>query len=339
MHPGLNSKLHIWQGELWQVQTDAIVNSCLSHSHQSDQIFAHAGPDFAQQSAQLGCILTGEAKLSSAGLLPAKSVIHTVGPCFSVKYKTAAENSLHMAYWHCLETLLEHGHSTIAFDCLHSEARGYPREAGVHIAMRTVRRFLEKFGIESINSVAFVLSSEADLDLYLSICPLYFPRDKLEEQWACANLPQEVGNTFGESVLPERENPILASELSVPIEERQQSTNAQTIEYAIHQTEYNAEDFAAFANMTVQVDSADARVRAMHIEQNCAQIAEETTYMFYLNQAVNTDLSDIQSRNLVYKSGVDVQGRVVVTIITPTDQVDWNRLLLYLIFVMVSCAC
>jgi hypothetical protein len=65
-----------------------------------------------------------------------------------------------------------------------------------------VRRFLEHFG-DTIETVVLCVS-DADLGIYELLLPLYFPRSREEEQYACFHLPVDVGDSFGEPVIPDR---------------------------------------------------------------------------------------------------------------------------------------
>ena len=65
--------------------------------------------------------------------LPCKAVIHTVGPKYNIKYRTAAENALHHCYFHCLEEMVEEGHRTSAFPVVNVPKKGYPPEDAAHI--------------------------------------------------------------------------------------------------------------------------------------------------------------------------------------------------------------
>jgi hypothetical protein len=67
-----------------------------------------------------------------------------------------------------------------------------------------VRRFCEHF-MDDIHRVAFVVTDPGDEAIYLALLPLYFPRNKHEELYAMANLPEETGNEWGESFIPERQ--------------------------------------------------------------------------------------------------------------------------------------
>jgi hypothetical protein len=143
------------------------------------------------------------AKVTSGYDLPARRVIHTVGPRYAVRYHTAAENALSHCYRSCLELLIEQELSSIAFGCIYTEAKGYPREPAAHVAIRTVRRFLEKHK-DKITAVVFCTANATDTDIYKRLLPLYFPRDKYEEEIAATKLPSDVGDENGETVISER---------------------------------------------------------------------------------------------------------------------------------------
>ncbi|VAH15967.1 unnamed protein product [Triticum turgidum subsp. durum] len=151
----------------------------------------------------LGGCRTGMAKMTNAYDLPARKVIHTVGPKYAVKYHTAAENALSHCYRSCLELLIENGLESIAMGCIYTEAKNYPREPAAHVAIRTVRCFLEKQK-GKIAGVIFCITSSSDTEIYKRLLPLYFPRDKQEEETAVSKLPADVGDENGETVIDER---------------------------------------------------------------------------------------------------------------------------------------
>lgn len=127
---------------------------------------------------------------------------------------------------------------SIAFQIINSEKRGYPPENGAHIAIRTVRRFLERFG-SSIDLVIFCMDRDEDIGilglllllllllllsssllalftcdtpvLYSSVLPLYFPRSTEEEAHVLSLLPEDTGNENGETVIEERKIRIAAT--------------------------------------------------------------------------------------------------------------------------------
>jgi len=260
-------------------------------------------------------------------------VIHTVGPRFNVKYKTAADNCLHSSYWQCMEVLKEEGLASIAFDLIHSEQKGYPSDAGAHIAVRTVRRFLEKFG-RGIDTVLFCFPNQAAADVYHDIVPLYFPRSRGEELHAMATLPSDVGNEFGETVIQER-SIRLNSAFSVPVEEREPATETQ----ALGATADLLSDMPEFSDMhknwtDVRKESEKRGERKAREKVDDKFVEAEKRYLQLVDEAERTDLSDIKALNIIYKSGCDCFGRMVVTIIHPTCPVDHDRLLLYFVSLM-----
>ncbi|XP_042516822.1 protein GDAP2 homolog [Macadamia integrifolia] len=202
----INSKIYLWRGDPWNLEVDAVVNSTnesLDEAHSSPGLHAAAGPGLVEECATLGGCRTGMAKVTNAYDLPARKVIHTVGPKYAVKYHTAAENALSHCYRSCLELLIENGLQSIAMGCIYTEAKNYPREPAAHVAIRTVRRFLEK-QTDKITAVVFCTSTSSDTEIYKRLLPLYFPRDKHEEEVAVSKLPADVGDENGETILDER---------------------------------------------------------------------------------------------------------------------------------------
>lgn len=202
----INSKIYLWRGNPWNLEVDAVVNSTnenLDEAHSSLGLHAAAGPGLAEECATLGGCRTGMAKVTNAYDLPARRVIHTVGPKYAVKYHTAAENALSHCYRSCLELLIENGLQSIAMGCIYTETKNYPREPAAHVAIRTVRRFLEKQK-DKIKTVVFCTTTASDTEIYKRLLPLYFPRDKHEEEIAISKLPADVGDENGETIIDER---------------------------------------------------------------------------------------------------------------------------------------
>ncbi|WVZ24639.1 hypothetical protein V8G54_003183 [Vigna mungo] len=202
----VNSKIYLWRGNPWNLEVDAVVNSTnenMDEAHSSPGLHDAAGPDLAEECATLGGCRTGMAKVTKAYDLPARKIIHTVGPKYAIKYHNAAENALSHCYRSCLELLVENGLQSIAMGCIYTEAKNYPREPAAHVAIRTVRRFLEKQK-NNVTAVVFCTVSTTDTEIYKRLLPLYFPRDKHEEQVALTKLPTDVGDENGEIIMAER---------------------------------------------------------------------------------------------------------------------------------------
>jgi len=203
----VNDKLILWQGDLRLLDVDAIVNSTneamTDNTGLSGSILEAAGAELVEEISRIEHCRTGEARITKAYNLPARFVIHTVGPRYNDKYKTAAENALHNCYRSCLECIKENNLHTIALPVVNSQKRGYPPEPGSHIAIRTVRRFLENWG-KSIETVVFCVSNSEEHKLYSRVLSLYCPRNKRELLTAKEELPRDTGNEFGETVIEER---------------------------------------------------------------------------------------------------------------------------------------
>ena len=89
-------------------------------------------------------VRTGEVCMTSAGTLPCKRLLHTVGPRYNEQYKTAAENALHFCYRNSLRLCKEEKIKVLGMTCIYTKRKRYPRKEAAHIVLRTVRRFLEK---------------------------------------------------------------------------------------------------------------------------------------------------------------------------------------------------
>ena len=108
----LNRRIYLWEGQLWRLRVDAIVNSTnesmMDQNGLSGVIHQHAGPQLAEEIMQQEGCRTGECRVTRAYLLPCKKIIHTVGPRYNERYKTAAESALHYCYRNSMEEAVEH---------------------------------------------------------------------------------------------------------------------------------------------------------------------------------------------------------------------------------------
>lgn len=132
------------QGDITQQQLDAIVNAANSRlaggGGVDGAIHRRGGPAIMQETARRypeGCP-TGSAVISGAGNLPAKYVIHAVGPVWSGGGRGEAA-LLAGCYRRALELAVERGCSSIAFPAISTGAYGYPLDAAAEVALGTVR--------------------------------------------------------------------------------------------------------------------------------------------------------------------------------------------------------
>lgn len=336
----INSKIYLWRGNPWNLEVDAVVNSTnenMDEAHSSLGLYAAAGPGLAEECATLGGCRTGMAKVTNAYDLPARRVIHTVGPKYAVKYHTAAENALSHCYRSCLELLIENGLHSIAMGCIYTESKNYPREPAAHVAIRTVRRFLEKQK-DKVTAVVFCTTTSYDTEIYKRLLPLYFPRDKQEEEVAISKLPADVGDENGETTIDERKiriKPLPKVKKSVP-RSSQSPMDVPVSEVGL--VRRNSSYLDSYLDPTFMSLIKDPDQRRKEQWEKTAQAqngfnfakllgygdiggpplsaAEEfSLHSRYLSKANSLNLSEIAEMKIVYRGGVDSEGRPVMVVV------------------------
>ena len=163
------TRLEIVQGDITKEQVDAIVNAAnttlLGGGGVDGAIHRAGGPAILEECRKLGGCPTGEAKITTGGRLPAKYVIHTVGPVYR-DGNHGEPKLLASCYRRSLEVALENGVKTIAFPAISCGVYGYPYEEAARIAVKTVADFVRT--TEGIECVRFVLFDPALVGHYQS---------------------------------------------------------------------------------------------------------------------------------------------------------------------------
>lgn len=161
------SGIEIRQGDITKMEVDAIVNaantSLLGGGGVDGAIHRAAGPELLAECRTLGGCETGQAKITDGYRLPAKRVIHTVGPVWHGGDR-GEDELLASCYRNSLRRAQEHGLETIAFPSISTGAYRFPLERACRIALREVRDFLDRQ--ETVRKVYFVCFSEKDLEVY-----------------------------------------------------------------------------------------------------------------------------------------------------------------------------
>mmetsp|Transcript_6401 Transcript_6401/g.11791 ORF Transcript_6401/g.11791 Transcript_6401/m.11791 type:complete len:517 (+) Transcript_6401:117-1667(+) len=352
LNRGLNGTLVLWSGDLTDLTVGAVV--CSTNERLTERvgvgrrIHFRAGGQLAVECRSTEGCHTGDAIVTKGYRLPAPYVIHTVGPRFSVKYLTAAENALHGCYRRSLEQAVEHKLRSVAFCVINTESKGYPKEQACHVAVRTIRRFLEKYP-NKFDHVILAMDNETDLAIYSAVLPLYFPRSNSEEKQAIQNLPQDVGNDLGGTTIKERDIRIRTSLLSGDEKTANNLTSVDQVAYVAARirprTQQEGQNLSRNGPLidpklaTRQDDPDIAKQRASRDMPNDQkqQIKQEYQYQDYLARARKADLSHLEKYRFVYVSGQDSLGRPVVVFVAshlPAQNVDMEQVLLYIIHVL-----
>lgn len=155
------------RGDITKLKVDAIVNaantSLLGGGGVDGAIHRAAGTELFEFNRKLGGCKTGEAKISPGFNLPAKYIIHTVGPVWNGG-KNNEDKLLASCYKNSLKLAVENKIKTIAFPAISTGVYRFPIERATKIAVGEVKKFLEKN--ESIAKVIFVCFDEETYSVY-----------------------------------------------------------------------------------------------------------------------------------------------------------------------------
>ncbi|CAG8496684.1 15591_t:CDS:10 [Funneliformis mosseae] len=163
-----NEKISLIQADITKLKIDAIVNaaneSLLGGGGVDGAIHRAAGPELRRACWNLDGCDTGDAKITKGYDLPAKYIIHTVGPIGE------KPDLLQSAYIRSLEVMTENNLKSIV------GVYGYPRSSAAHVALSTIRKWLEGHqNLDKIDRIIFCVFEIENKDVYEVLLQLYFP--------------------------------------------------------------------------------------------------------------------------------------------------------------------
>ena len=167
----IRNRIEVVQGDITKLKVDAVVNaansSLMGGGGVDGVIHRAAGPKLLQECKEIvkriGNCPTGEAVITSGGKMPAKFVIHAVGPVYRGGNNNEPE-LLSNAYTNSLRLAVENNVKTIAFPNISTGIYGYSKEQAAEIAIITVRNFLENDN--TIEKVIFVCFDYENFSIY-----------------------------------------------------------------------------------------------------------------------------------------------------------------------------
>ncbi|MFA5506165.1 MAG: O-acetyl-ADP-ribose deacetylase [Vulcanimicrobiota bacterium] len=160
-----SSQVSLLQGDITRIAVDGIVNAANARlaggGGVDGAIHRVGGPTIMQECRKIGGCPVGQAVLTTAGALPAKYVLHTVGPIWQSGDHNEDE-LLASCYRQCLRLAREYDLTSISFPSISTGVYGFPIKRAAVIALSTVKEHLQP----SMKTVKFVCFSAADLKVY-----------------------------------------------------------------------------------------------------------------------------------------------------------------------------
>ena len=175
-----SDRISLWRGDITRLGVDAIVNAANSqllgcfvpcHGCIDNAIHSAAGIQLRNECAQIMEAQgheepTGKAKITKGYNLPAKHVIHTVGPIVGMQVTEKQEEELKSCYLNCMKLAEKEGLKSIAFCCISTGEFHFPNKLAAEIAVKTVDKYLSSSKLER---VIFNVFKEEDYNIYKKI--------------------------------------------------------------------------------------------------------------------------------------------------------------------------
>ncbi|CUS77700.1 macro domain-containing protein [Candidatus Kryptobacter tengchongensis] len=176
-----NKTIRIVHGDITEENVDAIVNAAneyLKHGGGvAGAIVRKGGYVIQEESDKIGYVPTGSAAITGAGKLPAKFVIHAVGPVWK-DGKSGEDEKLESAVFSSLKIADEKKLKSISFPAISAGIFGFPKERCAKILIETAVKFLEQNPNTTIEEIRFCLFDEPTLNAFVNEFSTRFPESK-----------------------------------------------------------------------------------------------------------------------------------------------------------------
>jgi O-acetyl-ADP-ribose deacetylase (regulator of RNase III) len=170
--------IEIIMADITRLRVDGVVNAAnntlLGGGGVDGAIHRAAGPELLEYCRGLNGCVTGEAKITPGFMLPAKFVIHTVGPVWQDGH-SGEERLLEQCYHSCLKLATENDLASIAFPCISTGIYRFPFEKAARIALQTIHNYLKNAG----RPEKFIMTvfSQIDFEKYKKVYDEFGPGD------------------------------------------------------------------------------------------------------------------------------------------------------------------
>jgi O-acetyl-ADP-ribose deacetylase (regulator of RNase III) len=199
----INRKISVWRGDITSLEIDSIVNAANMAMRGGGgidgRIHQVAGPTLLEECIELNGCATGLTKATRGHNLPSKYILHTVGPRNQDDKHPIPHAKLRRCYSTCLNWVSKLGARSVAFCCISTGIFGYPIESATHVALRTVRTWLEDpKNFDSVDRIVFCVYNPPDVEVYEQMLQLYFPvvRESTDIQLPTSKKSSPINTTF-----------------------------------------------------------------------------------------------------------------------------------------------
>ncbi|XP_012685345.2 ADP-ribose glycohydrolase MACROD2 isoform X1 [Clupea harengus] len=266
----LSDKVSLHKGDITILEVDAIVNaanhSLLGGGGVDGCIHRAAGPCLYEECHTLNGCVTGKAKITGGYDLPAKHVIHTVGPIARGLVGSSQREDLEACYKNSLQLVKENGLRSVAFPCISTGIYGFPNEPAAEIALRTTKSWVRR-NRDEVDRVIFCVFLETDYKIYKDKMAEFFSQDNDVDE-DCSDTQGDEDDAEGDEEGPVDADADMLSQKEEEDEEEQKSRDVEMASQA------QDEDEAALRDPAVP--SPETKKKERDKEEETATASEES---------------------------------------------------------------